>query len=302
MRTRALTLGALLCASTLSAQQGVEQPPRQPAAPEDCTIEVTEADSPQEAALAAGPGDVVCLVGTFTVAHAGGPTGRNGVYLIHARDGGTAENPAVLDGSAALVQGDFSTPTNLNIIVGSGWVVRNFTVRTGMILVDAHASDVWILDNDVGEAVVPEGNAGLIRLLGAVTQGPSNVYVRGNRLHDLYGCASSPISGCNGPAVKWNADNDIEHHACFTIQGGGGYVEFVDNVAERCAAILYFKSFDKTTPTIVTGNIFKHARALGRCRGRNMSFSGNGIQAVGGRGQESQRCESRRVSRRSTGR
>ena len=203
-----------------------------------------------------------------------------------------------LPGGTHRIQGDFppAGPTNLAVnVAGNYWVVRDLVLRTAIITVNNGAThDVWIVDNDVAEAVAPDGNFGLIRLLDGGDAGPFDIFVQDNYVHDLYTCASTATTPCapGAAAIPWTTYSG-ENEACLTVQGtSGGVIEFRNNVVERCSSVLYFKR-ERPGLTVVEGNTFRDAQRLGRCRNLNMQFAGNTLANVGGLDASSDRCETR---------
>ncbi len=271
-------------------------PPPPPPPSGSCDIIADASDgNPNGVVNSASPGQTVCLAGTFTLAH-GQPMGmaRPGVntQLFDVTASGTPTALVTVDGTSAIVQGDFAANENLNLSVsGSNVRLTGFTVRTGFIVVQSGASNVYIENNDVAEAVFPPGNAGSIRTLGGTTDGPTDVFVRNNHVHDQYACNGDTSTSCPGLAkVDWQGDSDLEHHGGVTTSGVNfGLFVVEDNTIERVTAIFYLKR-NSTSDTQVLNNSFRDAQRLGRCRHSNMTFSGNTQTNVGGSSQTSDRC------------
>ncbi len=248
--------------------------------------------NPESAINSAAPGQIVCLVGTFTLAHGYHTLGaRNGVdtQLFEVSANGSAEALITVDGSAALVRGNFEAAEMLNLAVsGSNVRLTGFTVEAGFIVVEPRASNVYIENNDISQAVFPAGNAGSIRTLGGTTEGPTDVFIRGNHLHDQYGCSSDDCT--MGIVNDWQTDTDTEHHGGITTSGVNfGIFEVSENRIERVTAILYLKR-NSGSETRITNNTFSNAQRYGRCRHLSMTFSSNALTNVGGLDQLTDRC------------
>lgn len=210
-----------------------------------------------------------CLQGTFTPADGFQVAGREGVNILLfdlTADG------AIVDGSEALIQGDFGAQQNLAVqMSGANQILVDLTIDVGFIVVGSGASNVTITRPTVRNAVAPDGNFGLIRTLGGESDGPSNVQVFDAVLTDLWGCASSATTPCTGATNDWSSENDREHLACFTIQGTSAVVLSGAELA-RCPAGFYFKQFSRTQSVLVENVTLREAQVVGQCRSGNKTF------------------------------
>ncbi len=258
---------------TFVLQFGNDGPPTPPPPSEDCTVVVPGGQSPQDAVEQAGPGDVICLNGTFDLSlgfDGGNVINRNGMLLVSANQSGTPDQPIVLrnePGQQALIVGDFDAPTNLYVyIAGSNWQVVGLSFETGGIVIGV-ADNVQVLSNTIRRPVFPDGNAGGVRTLGGSgDQGASNILVEGNLIEDIYGCGSGPLDPCPpGSAQQWDQVLDTEHLAGITRQGTGGTHIFRNNVIRRVPALTYLK-WESDDIVVIEGNTFSDAQWSGQCR------------------------------------
>jgi len=247
------------------------------APPVECTLTVNaSAGAPDSAVNTAQPGDVVCLVGEFTLAHTfATPSAREGVneVLFDLVQSGTSDSLIVIDGSQATIVGDFDNADNVAIQVNGSFVhLTHLSIETGFIIVGAGASDVRIDSSHVSLAVFPNGNAGLIRTLGGTTSGASNIVIEGNVLEDVHGCFESPMTmdPCEPEsALPWDEVGDVQHLAGIYKQGANGPNDgshiIRNNVIRRVPSLIALKrESDPPDYILIENNTFADAIRTGQ--------------------------------------
>ena len=270
--------------SSVSVTVTTSPPPPPPSGECDVTVNAATSNNVNADVNSASSGDIVCLVGSFDLSHTydAGMGVREGVDNILFD---LTVSGVVVDGSGATIVGDFDQQANIGVqMSGSNQELRDITIEVGFILVNNGASNALITRPTVSRAIAPDGNFGLIRILGGQTSGPPGTRVVDATLTDVYGCSSSATTSCApGTTNDWSVENDVEHLACFTIQGLSD-VTLSGATLARCPAFFYFKQFTRTQPVLIENVVAQEARFVGQCRSGAKTFNNvnyGGVPQVG---------------------